>query len=348
MTKETAPDITFIDYTPDPTVITAPTPAVVTAPSITIPQPVTTESTSIYNLFTHASLAVTQSDPVADPHAPINNPIFTGTVMLPAITDNTLSDNTAATTNFCQTVVSSKISNLIDGAPSQLDTLNELASALNNDMNFGSAVVSSLNVRYTKTETDTLLDAKFNKTANLPISQVTDLQTSLTSKADASNPTLSGIVTTPGQYYVMWLINSGAAPVDSNVATTVPFNYLHSSRGGNTLWDSVNQRFVLPVAGVWRIDFGVTFQQTSAASRVILSMKVNGVGRAETQAGKSTNAGGWNMSAAVLVSANDYVELTVSHDASTVTNLPTTGGTGMAYRDRTSSPCTYAIFSFVG
>jgi hypothetical protein len=75
--------------------------------------------------------------------------------------------------------VGNKITNLIDNPPAALHTLNELAAALNNDASFGSAVTTSLANRYTKTETDNLLSTELNTTATIPMSQVTNLETTL-------------------------------------------------------------------------------------------------------------------------------------------------------------------------
>ena len=254
-----------------------------------------------------------------------DNPTFTGTVTVPKPLI-TSSDNTAATTQFVNGVCDTKISALVNGAPGTLDTLRELATALNDDMNFGSTVVAALDNRYTKDALDTLLLLK----------------------ANLASPTFTGIVSTSGQHYVMWLINSGQAPVETNIATVVPFGYLYASRGSSTLWDSGTQRFIIPTTGVWKIDFSCCFTSTSVATRLITTIKVNGVTRADNQGNKQSNAGGLAMSVNLLLTANDYVELLITHNASTVTNLPTTGGTAMSYRDRTSSPSTYAIFTFTG
>ena len=161
------------------------------------------------------------------------------------------------------------------------------------------------------------------------------------------NANITGTLTTPGQYYALWLVNSGVAPAEANVYTPVPWGYQHSARGSN-LWDSTNKRFVLPVAGVWAIDFSVVFATTVALNRMILQISVNGVVRADFNGTKAATIGGINMSASILVSANDYVELLVYHSNATVTNLPLTGGTAMAYRDRAASPATFAALTFMG
>jgi len=90
-----------------------------------------------------------------DAKAPKQDPTFVGTVTLPVVDINS-NDRTAATTAF----VTSKINALIDNAPEALNTINELAAALNDCHNFAVTVSTALNNRYTKTETDALLATK--------------------------------------------------------------------------------------------------------------------------------------------------------------------------------------------
>lgn len=57
--------------------------------------------------------------------------------------DAYVSSNSLATESY----VSTAISNLIDSAPSTLDTLNELAAALNDDANYASTVTTALGTK---------------------------------------------------------------------------------------------------------------------------------------------------------------------------------------------------------
>lgn len=57
---------------------------------------------------------------------------------------------------YTKAEVDGLISDLIGGAPAALDTLNELAAALNDDADFAAAVTQGLAVRYTKTEADAI------------------------------------------------------------------------------------------------------------------------------------------------------------------------------------------------
>ena len=105
---------------------------------------------------------------LASTYAPIASPTFTGTVTIPAgasisgyallasptftgtpaVPTATAGTNTtqAASTAFVQTAVA----NLVASAPTALDTLNELATALGNDANFATTVSTSLGEKLAK------------------------------------------------------------------------------------------------------------------------------------------------------------------------------------------------------
>ena len=72
-------------------------------------------------------------------YAPIASPTFTGVPAAPTATAGT-NTTQVATTGFVTTAVA----NLVASAPSTLDTLNELASALGNDASFSTTVTNSI------------------------------------------------------------------------------------------------------------------------------------------------------------------------------------------------------------
>jgi hypothetical protein len=72
-------------------------------------------------------------------YAPLNSPALTGIPTVPTANSGT-NNNQAASTAFVRT----EISNLVSSAPSTLDTLNELATALGNDANFSTTVTNAL------------------------------------------------------------------------------------------------------------------------------------------------------------------------------------------------------------
>jgi len=89
------------------------------------------------------------------------NPAFTGIPTAPTANVNN-SSGQIATTSF----VSQKVQALLDGAPTSLDTLNEIAAALNDSPNQINAILTSLNGKvntgdvYTNTQVDALLAAQ--------------------------------------------------------------------------------------------------------------------------------------------------------------------------------------------
>ena len=76
---------------------------------------------------------------ISTTYAPNFNPVFSGTPQAPTANDGT-NNNQLATTAFVQTA----IKNLIGTAPATLDTLHELADAINNDENFAATITEAL------------------------------------------------------------------------------------------------------------------------------------------------------------------------------------------------------------
>lgn len=81
----------------------------------------------------------TVGDPRTQDKADIASPALTGTPTAPTAAPGT-NTTQIATTEFVGTAVS----NLIDGAPGALDTLNELAAALGDDANYASTLTNEL------------------------------------------------------------------------------------------------------------------------------------------------------------------------------------------------------------
>lgn len=83
--------------------------------------------------------SVSVSSLVSGIYAPLNSPALTGIPTAPTAPSGT-NDSQIANTSFVRT----EISSLVNSAPSTLDTLNELASALGNDPNFATTIASGL------------------------------------------------------------------------------------------------------------------------------------------------------------------------------------------------------------
>ena len=134
--------------------------------------------------------------------APLASPAFTGTPTAPTASDGT-NTTQLATTQFVGTAVS----NLVDSAPSDLNTLNELAAALADDDAFSTTVNTALGNRLRVDTASQGLSStqKTNALTNLAIQNInntsdankpvsTAQQTALNLKANLASPTFTGTV----------------------------------------------------------------------------------------------------------------------------------------------------------
>ena len=135
-----------------------------------------------------------------DAKAPLESPALTGTPTAPTATAGT-NTTQVATTAF----VSTAVSNLIDAAPGTLDTLNELAAAINDDASYAATVTTALGTKapiesptFTGTVSGVtksmvgLGNVDNTSDANKPVSNAT--QTLLNLKASLESPTFTGTV----------------------------------------------------------------------------------------------------------------------------------------------------------
>lgn len=140
--------------------------------------------------------------------APLESPSLTGTPTAPTAASGT-STTQVATTAFVQGAVT----DLIDGAPGALNTLNELAAALNDDASYASTITTALAAKapsasptFTGTVTTPLTTAGFvttsgsgvlSSTAEVAQASVTGLVGDLAAKAPLESPALTGTPTAP-------------------------------------------------------------------------------------------------------------------------------------------------------
>jgi hypothetical protein len=75
--------------------------------------------------------------------APLASPTFTGVPAVPTAAAGT-STTQAASTAFAMTAAANAVAALVNSAPTQLDTINELAAALGNDANFAATITAAL------------------------------------------------------------------------------------------------------------------------------------------------------------------------------------------------------------
>jgi hypothetical protein len=104
------------------------------------------QSGTIFTVSTTGTFGLTQSQVdarvnsiVSGIYALLNSPNFSGIPLVPTASSGTNTQQIASTA-----FVRTEISNLVASAPSTLDTLNELATALGNDPNFATTVTNSL------------------------------------------------------------------------------------------------------------------------------------------------------------------------------------------------------------
>lgn len=108
----------------------------------------TTNGDSVWQLTTDGAIIV-GATPLAFKRvgagyfAPLNSPDFTGPVLLDTAAPGT-NNRQAANTSFVTAAIAAAIANLVASAPGQLDTLNELATALGNDANFSATVFAQI------------------------------------------------------------------------------------------------------------------------------------------------------------------------------------------------------------
>lgn len=105
----------------------------------------TATAASTYLTISSASSTYLTQSSASSTYAPLASPTFTGT---PASVTPTTGDNSTkiATTAF----VSAAVSALVNGAPEALNTLAELASALNSDASFSTTVSTSIGGKLAK------------------------------------------------------------------------------------------------------------------------------------------------------------------------------------------------------
>jgi hypothetical protein len=154
-------------------------------------KPVSTATQTALDLKLASATAATTYETITNValKAPLASPALTGTPTAPTAAANT--DTTqVATTAFVKTAVA----NLVDGAPALLDTLNELAAAINDDASFATTLTTSVGTKVSKAgDTMTgLLVLSADPSANLGAAtkQYVD-----TAETDA-NTTASGYVST--------------------------------------------------------------------------------------------------------------------------------------------------------
>jgi len=103
--------------------------------------------------------------------------------------DTEISSAISAEVTNRNTAISTAISNLVDTAPDALNTLNELAAAINDDASYAATVTTALGTKITASSTDTLSNKTINLTSNTLTGTKAQFNAAIT---DADFVTLSG------------------------------------------------------------------------------------------------------------------------------------------------------------
>lgn len=188
--------------------------------------------------------------------ANIASPTFTGIPSAPTAATGT-NTTQIATTQYVRT----EINNVINSAPAALDTLNELALALNNDSNFASTVTTALagkapiasptftgtvtfpagtiitaaladnSVTTAKIAVGTITNTEISVSAAIDQSKISGLTTALNLKAPLASPTFTGSVTVPTPTADTHAATKGY--VDSKSQDIIPLDNINSQFDGS-------------------------------------------------------------------------------------------------------------------
>ena len=179
-----------------------------TSPIINTPTGITQSEVGLANVDNTSDAdkpVSTATQTALDAKAPLASPALTGTPTAPTATAGTNSTQ-VATTAYADAAVAA----LVDSAPGALNTLNELAAAINDDASYAATIT-------------TALGNKQDKVTNVSDTEIgyldgvtSAIQTQLNAKAPTADPTFTGTITLP-----QGKLTGGSTTVSANTATTV-------------------------------------------------------------------------------------------------------------------------------
>lgn len=212
--------------------------------TLTVPSTIYLPNESAINL-NHIQSLTSSAQSQINLKAPINSPAFSGTPTAPTAAPGTTNTQIATTA-----YVHYEINDLLNGAPAALDTLNELAAAINDDANFAGTVTSALALKaplasptFTGTvilpnltitnamiADTTITNAKISASAAIDQSKISGLVSDLNLKAPKASPTFTGTVTVPTPVNPTDAVNK--AYVDAGAQDIIPLDNLTSQFNG--------------------------------------------------------------------------------------------------------------------
>lgn len=188
-------------------------------------------------------------------YAPLASPTLTGTPLAPTAAVGTNTTQIATTA-----YVRGEVSALINSAPETLNTLNELAIALGNDVNFSTTITTALGLKaplesptFTgivvlpnstitnimiadlavtagKIANETITNTQISASAAIAQSKISGLATSLGLKANLASPTFTGTVTVPTPVNSTDAVTK--AYVDAGAQDIIPLDNITSQFNG--------------------------------------------------------------------------------------------------------------------
>ena len=215
-----------------------------------------TSSAAEINILDGATLSVTELNYVdgvtsaiqtqLDAKAPLASPALTGTPTAPTASVAT-NDTQIATTAFVATAVA----NLVDSAPAALNTLDELANALGDDVNFATTVANSIGLKantasptFTGTVTiptgSSITLPTVSSGANYAgsTSGSTKLEASAIASGTITLPAVTGTVVTTGDTGTVtsaMLTDGTIVNADINASAAIALSKLATSTAGNII-----------------------------------------------------------------------------------------------------------------
>ena len=212
--------------------------------AVTLPNSISLANTSTLNLSYLTSITSDAQGQI-NLKAPLASPSLSGVPTAPTAAPGTTTTQ-IATTEY----VHFEINDLLNGAPGALDTLNELAAAINDDANFagtvtaalglkaplasptftGTVILPNLTVTNAMIADTTITNAKISASAAIDQSKISGLVSDLNLKAPKASPTFTGTVTVPSPVNPTDAVNK--AYVDSYAQDIIPLDNLTSQFNG--------------------------------------------------------------------------------------------------------------------